>query len=135
MPTDHPRDSPTQQRKSTLIAQGASYRTGIARSKVAVKANLHADALAISAVRHIAARTSVVAGALLSLNGLRKGDMRALAPLVGSGVSWLAKRKALKPMARGVVALAAIGAGAYFLIRKRGATRSAPAQSESAPSE
>jgi hypothetical protein len=117
----------TEQRKRALIAQAASYRAGIAKSKIAVKENLHADALAISAVRHFASRASTVAGALLGLNGLRKGNLSGLLPLLSSGASLLAKRGTIKikPLARGAAVLAAIGAGAYFLLRKRRAARAA----------
>jgi hypothetical protein len=131
MPTDAHHPS-TEQRKSALIAQCASYRVGITKSKNVVKTNLHADALAISAVQHFAGRASTIAGALLGLNGLRKGNLSGLVPLLSTAASLLAKRGAIKPMARGAAALAAIGAGAYFLIRrKKRAARAAGAQSNS----
>jgi hypothetical protein len=110
------------QRKSTLIAQGALYRSGITASQNAVQANLHVDALARSAVHHFAARSSAVLATLLSLNSLRKGNLRAVLPLLTTGVSLLAKRGAVKPMLRGAAVLAAVGAGAFFLIRKKRAT-------------
>ncbi len=98
------------QRKSALVARGAGYRAGVVRSKEVVRTNLHADALAI------------VIGALLGLNSLRKGNLRALAPLLATGVNMLAKRGAIKPLARGAAVLAAVG-GAFFLLRKRRAAR------------
>jgi hypothetical protein len=111
------------QRKSALVARGAGYRAGIVRSKNVVQANLHADALALGAMRQFATRSSTVVGALLGLNSLRKGNLRALAPLLATGLNMLAKRGAVKPLARGAAVLAAVGAGAFFIIRKKRAAR------------
>jgi hypothetical protein len=112
-------------RKNALIAQGARYRSGITISKNVVQSNLHMDVLAKSAVQHVAARSSAVLGALLSLNSLRKGNLGGLLPLVTTGVSLLSKRGAVKPLLRGGALLAVAGAAAFFMIRKKRAARSA----------
>jgi hypothetical protein len=109
---------PIAQRKGALIEQAASYRSGITKSKNVVQANLHVDALARNAVQHFAARSTLVVGTLVGLNNLTKGNWRGALPLLASGVSLLAKRGAVKPLARGAAVLAAVGAGAYFLIKK-----------------
>ena len=128
-PNNHSHLSPAQH-KTALIEQGASYRSGIRRSKKAVQANLHVDVLAKSAVQHFLARSSMAATTLLSLNGLRKGNFKALLPLVASGVSSLARRGAVKPMLRGAAVLAAVGASAFFLLRKKKAGRAASEQDQ-----
>jgi hypothetical protein len=117
--TNHHSPLSLAQRKTALIEQGANYRTGVKKSKRAVQANLHVDVLAKSAAQHFLARSSMIATSLLSLKSLRKGNFRALLPLLTTGVSALTKRGAVKPMLRGAAVLAALGAGAFFLMRKK----------------
>jgi hypothetical protein len=116
------------QRKETLVAQGVAYRAGITKSKNAVRANLHADALTMSAVQHFAARSSAVLGTLLSLNSLRKGNLQALLPMLSTGVSLLAKRGAIKPLAGGIAVLAAVGVSAFFFLKRKRAKQAKPAK-------
>lgn len=108
------------QQKSLLIAQGAVYRTGIGESANLMRANLHADVLAKNAINHIVANASAALHNLFDLKSFTSGNLRTLLPLLVSGVSLVAKRKALiKPVLVGAVALAAAGAVVFFLARKK----------------
>jgi hypothetical protein len=113
------------QRKSALIAQGAAYRGAIVDARAAVRSGLNADTLAAGAVQQIALHGTSLISTLLSLNSLRKGDLRAAIPLITAGVSLLSRRGVGGPAVRGAAALAAAGVAAYFFIRKRRARKPA----------
>jgi hypothetical protein len=112
--------SADEQRKKMLIAQGALYRLGISESKLAVRANLQLDTLAKNAISHLIANASGAFGTLFSLKNFRSGNVQALLPVLISSISFLSKRRILlRPALIGAATLAAAGALAFFIARKK----------------
>lgn len=118
-----------EQYKKMLIAQGAMYRLAISESKDMVHANLQLDVLAKSAMHHLMTNASGMFGTLLNLKSLRNGNAEALLPLLIGSISYLSKRRILiKPAIVGITTLAAVGAIAFFLSKKKNRAQSAGAR-------
>ena len=112
-----------EQRKKALIAEGASRRREINRSRDIVRANLHADIIAKNAVSHFTTAAYAAVDSVFSWNSLRNGNLRTLLPFAASAWSLVTKRKLVVPLLRGTVAVSAIGGAVYFMARKKKAPR------------
>lgn len=120
MPSDeHNSSAALAERKRMLVAQGASYRSGIAHARAAVHSSLSAESLTKSAISHVAM------GALTAFKGggiLKGANLQVLLPVAMSLFSKLSKKTHLaKPIARGVLALGAVAAIARFVMKKKSA--------------
>ena len=106
-------------RKRKLIAERRIWRAEVLHAKEAVQEGLRPDSMA----RRVLGQAAIAGLALLrgkvglSLAGINVGT---LLPLVVSGVSALARRKALvKPVLRGAALAGTVAAAAAFLFRRR----------------
>jgi hypothetical protein len=105
------------ERKRLLIAQGASYRTGINYSKAVVRGSLNVESIAKNALSRIAM------GAVAAFKGgaaLKGGNLRVLLPFALSMFSKLSKKPAMvKPIARGAVILGVVAAITRYVISRK----------------
>lgn len=111
--------TPTE-RKRLLIAQGALYRIGIRESRAEMQAGLSVEAIAKSALGHVAM------GALSALKGgaiFKSGTLQLLLPLVISGISKLSKKTSLKSVGRGALIATAVALVTRLILRKRKARK------------
>jgi hypothetical protein len=106
-------------RKRKLIAEGRIWRAEVLHAKEAVQEGLRPDSMA----RRVLGQAAVAGLALLrgkigfAPAGINVGT---LLPLVVSGVSALARRKALvKPVLRGAAIAGTVAAAAAFLFLRR----------------
>jgi hypothetical protein len=106
-------------RKRKLIAEGRIWRAEVLHAKEAVQEGLRPDSMA----RRVLGQAAVAGLALLRRKigfapaGINVGT---LLPLVVSGVSALARRKALvKPVLRGAAIAGTVAAAAAFLFLRR----------------
>jgi hypothetical protein len=123
--------STVDERRQRLIAQGASYRTGIVHAKNCAVAGLRPAALAKGLIGHIvsAAATALKAGnAAAGTAPSASGpglDLQAMLPLLASGMAALSKTSLPKPVTRGAAILGVAGAVAVALLKKRAARKAA----------
>jgi hypothetical protein len=105
------------ERKRLLIAQGASYRTGINYSRAVVQSSLSVESIAKNMFSRVAM------GAVAAFRGgaaLKGGNLRVLLPFALSLVSKLSKKSgSVKPIARGALALGVVAAIARFVISRK----------------
>jgi hypothetical protein len=117
----HTTELTAAQKKKLLIVRGAMYRAGLTESQHAVRVNLQPDMLAKSALAGVVTTASAALGTGLSLRGIRDGNFKTILPLLISGFSLLAKRRALiKPALTGAIALTAAVAVARLAVNKKG---------------
>lgn len=107
------------ERKRKLLADGASYRSGMMFSRDRIKESLNAESLARLAISHLATSAYSRFENLFSMKGL---NLQTLIPLVTGGISLLSKRSLLKPVVRGATVVGALAAVAYFIARKKNNT-------------
>lgn len=122
MPSDeHNSPAVLAERKRMLVAQGASYRSGISHARAAVHSSLSAESLTKSALSHVAM------GALNAFKGggiLKGVNLQVLLPVAMSLYSRLSnKSHFVKPIVRGVLVLGAAAAIARFVIKKKNANK------------
>lgn len=107
-------------RKKTLIEEGALYRSRLTESTRVVKTNLTPSVIAHHAVEHV---TSVAHGAfnnIFSVEGLKHGGWQKLMPLALTGISAIVRRRALvKPVLGGTLIVALLGTAAVFAFRNK----------------
>jgi hypothetical protein len=115
---------PIAERKRLLIAQGASYRSGIAHARTSLHTSLNAQSLAKSAMNHIAMGAMGAVSAFKSGGILKGGNLQVILPLAMSLIARVSNKKHLvKPIARGALVLGAVAAIARFVIRKKNANK------------
>ena len=107
------------ERKKLLLAEGLRYRVAIIESRRVVQANTRADMLARNAVDHVTAAAYGAFNNIFSLSGLRTGGLQKLLPLVITGYTALSRRSLLKPVLRGSLVVAGLGAIAVLVFRNK----------------
>ncbi|MDY7573151.1 hypothetical protein [Actimicrobium sp. CCI2.3] len=107
------------QRKEKLIREGANFRAGIRSSIELVGNNLQTDTLARSIITQLTGTAYAAVGSLLRVKG---ANLQTLLPIVVSGISFVVKARLLLPLLRTTAVAGVVGAGAYFLLRRRSRT-------------
>lgn len=98
--------------KQRLIAEGALYRVGVVHAKACVSQALRPEALLHQAVQQAVGYAGARVETLLAPNGPR---LQALMPVLLTTLSFIARKKLVKP-ALGAVAAAA---GLLWYLRRR----------------
>ena len=104
------------QRKEKLIREGAAYRSAMRRSRQVINDNLQTNVLARSVVGHLTGSAWSAVGNLMKV---KSANLQTLLPILASGVSFALKARLLRPLLRTTVIAGGVGAGMYFLFRKR----------------
>lgn len=112
------RISSSEARKQELLAAGASYRRAISEAQQQVKSGLQVKSLARKTIGQLAL-TAVAAFKSRKSTGLMVSGARTLLPFLVSGISMLAKKKAVKPAMRKVLVAGAVGTIVAVLAKKK----------------
>lgn len=99
--------------KQQLIAEGALYRVSVAHARACVSQALRPEALLHEVVQQAAGYAGARVETLLAPNGPR---LQALMPVLLAALSFLARRKLVKPALGAVAAAAGL---AWYLRSKR----------------
>lgn len=112
-------------RKKALLAEGAHYRSLITRSKQVVHTNLSVDVIAHNAVTHITSAAYGAVNNLFSVEGIRGGSIQKLLPLLLTAYTAVSKRSLLKPILKGTMVVAGLGAVAVLVFRNKKSKKNA----------
>lgn len=107
-----------EERKKSLIAQGAAFRAQVIHAKHGAHAGLRPDALAKGAIDHIAA-AAIAAFKNGSAARIAGVNLPTVLPLLVTGISALSKRSLLKPVMRAVAIAGVAGAVAMLVLKKK----------------
>ena len=99
--------------KARLIAQGDSYRAGLAHARVQMAQSLRPDALLHGVLDHALGFATARLEHLLAPTGLR---VQTVMPYLIAALSFLARKKLIKP----AIGIGAAAAGALWLMRRKG---------------
>lgn len=104
-----------EERKRTLLAEGALFRARIIQARGTVSAGLSAESLAKGMLsRVVGTFSSLLSGAFAG----KISNLQTLSPLLFGGISLLSRRSLRKPLLYGLV-ISASAACAYYLARGR----------------
>jgi uncharacterized YccA/Bax inhibitor family protein len=112
------RISASEARKQELIAAGATYRKAVGEARQQVKTGLQGESLARKTIGQLAL-TAVAAFKSRKSASLMTSGARTLLPLLVSGISMLAKKKAVKPAIRKVLVAGAVGTIIAVLAKRK----------------